>query len=233
MRHWTFWEWVAYACLLLGAVILAADTGLKVAPDLARHFSFIESPFWGFAPLALVVAATIIFVANEFGWLEAIGFRRTPEFFLERDPDTGRYGIQTFPGVTYIQISVRATKPLEKCIMWIGRVEFRENEHIPFAEVNNERHQLRWARPNQSELDLSPDHPPARATIGVYTPQLGLTYETLDRTPSNLYPNLQRIGTHRFSLVFSGESNRRIVSSRLFFYLDWRGIDGGAFVRIE
>lgn len=103
-------------------------------------------------------------------WRPAFLRSGEPEFFLERDPHTGRYGIQTFPGVIYIQVSVRTKKALEKCRVWIGQVEFRENEAIPFSIENNERHQLRWARPNELELDIGPEHPPARITIAIYKP---------------------------------------------------------------
>jgi hypothetical protein len=34
MRHWTFWEWIAYAALSVAALIIAADTGFKGAPDV-------------------------------------------------------------------------------------------------------------------------------------------------------------------------------------------------------
>jgi hypothetical protein len=36
MARWTFWEWVAYACLFIGAIIIAADTGFRVSPMLAE-----------------------------------------------------------------------------------------------------------------------------------------------------------------------------------------------------
>lgn len=231
MRHWTFWEWVAYLCLLFSAVILAADTGLKIAPELTPYAPFIANPWWGFAPLGLLLIGTIILVANELGWLEPLGFGRKPKFFLERDPQTQRYGIQVFPGITYVQLSVTAGKPLNDCQMWISKVEFRENAYIPFAEINNERHQLLWARPNQEKLDLGPDQPPARVTIAVFNSHTGLIYEN-NRTPSNLYPLLQLHGTFRFNLVFSGRSNRSIVSARLFFYLDWKGVTGPAIARL-
>jgi hypothetical protein len=68
MRHWSFWEWLAYLCLLLGAMILAADTGIRVAPELAQRLPVIGTPLWGFASLALVLMATLILVAREFGW---------------------------------------------------------------------------------------------------------------------------------------------------------------------
>jgi hypothetical protein len=69
MRQWTFWEWVAYCCLLLGAMIMAADTGVRLAPDLAPYVPhFVHGAVWGFAPLAFVVLATSILLVREFVW---------------------------------------------------------------------------------------------------------------------------------------------------------------------
>jgi hypothetical protein len=34
-----------------------------------EHFTFIESPIWGFAPLALLVIGSLILIAKDFGWL--------------------------------------------------------------------------------------------------------------------------------------------------------------------
>jgi hypothetical protein len=67
LRHWTFWEWVAYVALFVAALIIAADTGFKESPDvMARLPEFFHSEWWGFAPAVLVVAATIILLLREF-----------------------------------------------------------------------------------------------------------------------------------------------------------------------
>jgi hypothetical protein len=67
MRHWTFWEWVAYACILVGAVIIAADTGIRLSPDLSGYLpSFADGPVWGFAPATFVIIATCILLYREF-----------------------------------------------------------------------------------------------------------------------------------------------------------------------
>jgi hypothetical protein len=67
MRHWAFWEWVAYGCLLVAALIMAAETGFKTEPDVMAHLpSFFESQLWGFSPAALVVFATLILILREF-----------------------------------------------------------------------------------------------------------------------------------------------------------------------
>jgi hypothetical protein len=67
MRHWTFWEWVAYVALFVAALIVAADSGFREAPDvMARLPEFFHSEWWGFAPAVLVVGATIILLLREF-----------------------------------------------------------------------------------------------------------------------------------------------------------------------
>lgn len=70
MEKWTFWEWVAYAILFIGAVILAADTGLRQSPEIMKMIpTFISSVAWGFAPLVTVLLATGILLANGLGWI--------------------------------------------------------------------------------------------------------------------------------------------------------------------
>jgi hypothetical protein len=67
MRHWTFWEWVAYGALFIAAMVVAADTGVRISPELAVHLPpFIHGVIWGTAPLAFVLLATTILVLREF-----------------------------------------------------------------------------------------------------------------------------------------------------------------------
>jgi hypothetical protein len=67
LRHWTFWEWVAYVALFVAALIIAADTGFRESPDvMARLPEFFHSEWWGFAPAVLVVVATTILLLREF-----------------------------------------------------------------------------------------------------------------------------------------------------------------------
>ncbi len=48
MRHWTFWEWVAYGALFIAAMVVAADTGVRISPELAVHLPpFIHGVIWG------------------------------------------------------------------------------------------------------------------------------------------------------------------------------------------
>src|SRR5581483_9843281 len=67
MRRWTFWEWIAYAGLYVGAVILAIDTGFKLSPDLTAP-AFLHSPWWGFAPAVLITFSTGVLLLREFGY---------------------------------------------------------------------------------------------------------------------------------------------------------------------
>jgi len=70
MQHWGFWEWCAYAALFIAAIVLAADQSIKLAPTIAPRASFIlSSSYWAFAPLALVLFATVELLGKRFGWL--------------------------------------------------------------------------------------------------------------------------------------------------------------------
>jgi hypothetical protein len=163
MRGWSFWDRVAYACLWVGAVILAADTALKLAPDLAQKLpSWTASPFWGVAPLAVVAIATILFLAGKTGLLAFLGPRHPIKLFLERDSTTNLFGIQTFPAVNYIQPSVTTSRKIGRCSAWISRVEYDvggSNFALEFAE----RFPVPWSKAtggNDFEVDLEPGHPP-------------------------------------------------------------------------
>ena len=88
MSSWGFWEWVAYAMLLVAALILAADQGLKLAPDLmSKMTSIVSSPIWAFAPLGLILVATGILVGREFGWLGASKAPTSMETSFQKWPD--------------------------------------------------------------------------------------------------------------------------------------------------
>jgi hypothetical protein len=70
MMRWTFWEWVAYAILFVAAVLLAIDQGIKLSPELfPKVHDLISTPYWAFAPLALLLLATTILIGRELGWL--------------------------------------------------------------------------------------------------------------------------------------------------------------------
>jgi hypothetical protein len=68
MGHWGFFDWIAYGALAIGAMILAAETGLSQSPSLLRRLpQFFKHPFWGLAPLILVLIATGILGARAAG----------------------------------------------------------------------------------------------------------------------------------------------------------------------
>lgn len=70
MANWGFWEWVAYATMFIGAVILAADQGFKGAPAMKDHVPlFIASPLWSFAPLILLIVGALILICRDFEWI--------------------------------------------------------------------------------------------------------------------------------------------------------------------
>jgi hypothetical protein len=66
VRHWTYWEWIAYSGLFVAATIIAVDTGVRISPDLSSYVpAFVHGAIWGFAPLTLFIAATIILLVHE------------------------------------------------------------------------------------------------------------------------------------------------------------------------
>ena len=65
MASWKFWDWVAYACLFVAAVIVAADAAIKNAPTLSPHLpDWIGREYWSFAPLAMLTLGGIIFLVK-------------------------------------------------------------------------------------------------------------------------------------------------------------------------
>ncbi len=72
MRHWTFGDWVGYACLFVAAICIAADTGIKGAPNLAARMpEFFRGEFWAFLPITLVLLGTAVLVASSLGLIGA------------------------------------------------------------------------------------------------------------------------------------------------------------------
>jgi hypothetical protein len=91
--------------------------------------------------------------------------------FLERDSQSDRYGIHTFPSVTYIQVAVRSTKRIEQCRAWITRVDYNPDGTV-FSLEHNERLPRHWAKHAEGddlEVELDPEHPAIRFNIAIYS----------------------------------------------------------------
>jgi hypothetical protein len=68
MGNWGVFDWMTYGALTIGALILAAETGLSQSPSLMRMLpSFFRHPLWGVAPLCFVLIATGMFGARAAG----------------------------------------------------------------------------------------------------------------------------------------------------------------------
>ena len=157
--------------------------------------------------------------------------------FLERDSQSDQFGIQTFPGVVYIQIAVTASRPIEKCRGWIVRVEYRLTNYDLFAVEHNERHPCQWSKHGGADncvADLKPNDPPLRLNVAVYD-ESALQCEPVPgvATPSNLLPLLQRTGIHRFTLRLVGEYKGRQIAETKYLDVDWRGPGNGAFISLS
>jgi len=71
MKHWTFWEWIGYGALWVGAIVIAADQSLKLSSAPLRLYvsGLLESPLWGFSPLACLTVGSAILVSRHFEWI--------------------------------------------------------------------------------------------------------------------------------------------------------------------
>jgi hypothetical protein len=68
MGNWGVFDWMTYGALAIGAMILAAETGLSQSPSIIQRLpNFFRHPFWGLAPLCLVLVATGMFGARAAG----------------------------------------------------------------------------------------------------------------------------------------------------------------------
>ena len=152
--------------------------------------------------------------------------------FLERDSDSDQYGIQTFPTITYVQISVTASSNLERCRAWITNIYYRPTDFEPFALEHNERLPCSWSKHgggNEFEIDIKTHDPPIRINIAIYNKD-GIAIE--QGTPTNLLPKLQRIGVHRFSISVVYYQNGKDVVQKKNLVVKWCGM-GTAFVLLE
>ncbi len=81
MERWSFWDWIAYSALAIGAVILAAETGLSQSPTILPHLpEALRNPLWGFAPLAFLIGATALFIARRVGLVGSKKEREEPPY---------------------------------------------------------------------------------------------------------------------------------------------------------
>jgi hypothetical protein len=231
MRRWSFWDGIAYLVFLVVALILAADSGVRIAPELAAALPhWVQSPYVGLAPLALMLLATVIWIANFAGVFTFLGPRHPIKLFLERDSSSNLLGIQTFPAINYIQPSVTTTRRMEKCSAWIAKVEYDVGGST-FAKEFGERWPLPWSKAigNNLEVDLEPHHPPIRLNVAVFTDaELALD----PATPTNLKPLLQRNGIHRFTIFVSGvRADGKRLNEIFILEIEWFGPGQGAIVK--
>ena len=61
LKTWKLWDWIGAAVLFVAAIIPALNTALKDAPAVTSYMpGLLDSSFWTFGPLALLVLFAII-----------------------------------------------------------------------------------------------------------------------------------------------------------------------------
>src|SRR5262249_50260699 len=150
------------------------------------------------------------------------GFPTSPlRLSLERDSESDQFGIQTFPGISFVQVSTKARRKISKCRVDITRIEFAE-DHSPLAMQHNESRVCRWSDREELEIELTPSSSAVRCNVAVFNSGGLQLYPT---TPTNLLPRLQQHGTYIFFLNFCGECDGRDVSQKAELSIKWRGYD--------
>lgn len=94
MARWGFWDWMAYCCLGIAAVGLAAGAALKEGPVIFDRLpAFFTNPRWAYVPiilfalgsaiLAIRAVAPLLFGGTSFSSSERIFIDDTPETILK------------------------------------------------------------------------------------------------------------------------------------------------------
>jgi len=160
--------------------------------------------------------------------------RRPISIFLERDSESDRFGIQTFPEISYIQLSITTRTALTRCRAWSTRVEYSPDNFVPYAKEHGERHPLTWSKhggPSHFEADINPGEPSLRLNIAIFNHE-GIQFEPTAQTPTNLLPSFQRIGFHRLTINLSAFRRGSPISEIRRLTINWRG-SNNAIVLLE
>jgi hypothetical protein len=181
------------------------------------------------------IAAALVFAGIVLAWPTRPMFLRhaSLRFSLQRDSGSDQIGIQTFPEISYIQVSLVSTVPIVNCRAWISEITYSENGISPYSIEHNERHPLNWSKHGGTdplEAELSPDEPPVRLNIAVFNLN-GIQLEPGVQTPTNLIGRLQRPGFHRFTIHFRAERHfefwhlkyKSSFSQQKVVTIQWRG----------
>lgn len=155
------------------------------------------------------------------------------QLFLMNDIETGKPGIQTFPGVIYIQACVDARMPLTECRAWVESIEYRAPEEAEFTPELSEILHCQWSghggdHPHVAALNESTHLKFNVATIHPAHKNL----QTTPTMPTRLSPLLQRKGTHRFVLHVVGNHKGDHKSLTEYLDIDWNPDDGSCDVSL-
>jgi hypothetical protein len=207
-----------------------SGTGLTIVSTVAPSLG-IPIPYGVLVGLVsfggLLIAWPIVVAAVQ---MIALPFQRPPLLlFLPRDSESDQLGIQTFPGVSFIQVAVSVGRSVTECRASILKIEYAEPNSV-FALEHNEPRACRWSDRTELEIDLDPAHSGTRFNVATFTSE-GL--QLYPETPTNLFPKLTRVGLHRFQIKLSYHQNGRPTAQSTAVNVDWRGPDKPTIVNLE
>lgn len=137
MEKWKFWDWLAYIILSVAALILALDTGIRQSEKLFESSkTFLSSPFWGFAPLALMAIASLIFILKSIihfpEYNNVILHTTSPTISQLKPGQTETFLRLKFRGGQIEPLEVKAVNILQWYVVWSGNAiyEIRDKKNI-------------------------------------------------------------------------------------------------------
>lgn len=187
-----------------------------------------------YGPPAIFVALSIyLLLRNSGDGMGDLTWARSPiSLSLERDTESDKIGIQTFPGVWFIQIAVSSMQHIKGCRAWITSSEYDTGGGL-FAVELNERLACPWSRHTGGDrhvIDIFPHEPPIRLNVLVFD-QNGIRHE--ESTPTNWLERLQRSGLHRLTISVSGQCNDRGVKKLAHLFVDWNSQEYTATIKMK
>ena len=160
--------------------------------------------------------------------------RPAARLFLERRlSHSDLNGIQTFPAISYIQISVTVAKSAVGCRAFLTKSEYEQSGN--YTIEHNERVPLRWSKhggANDYVADIRASEPPVRINVLVFNrKEIGIEGGATGGTPTNFYPLLQREGNHRLEVHVAGTSGNAEFHEICQLLVHWKK-DEGAWVKM-
>lgn len=147
MRDWKFWDWFAYAGLLVAAIFIAAKEQAWKVPSM----NWLSEPIWSVVPLILTVGASLLLGARALGW---IGPKQISHGLEQKTPNESGNELKkrAFRNRLLMTAAASAPYPVFGSPRQEATEPFRSWWHVPITvsestgqnKIDNATIELRW-----------------------------------------------------------------------------------------